>query len=67
MQLKVTGSESVSVQAGTFDAYKVELTSADGGAEKVTIWVAKDSLRPVKMSALMPQMGGATLTAELMP
>src|SRR5262249_44834454 len=31
MQLKVTASEKVTVPAGTFDAFKVELTSADGG------------------------------------
>jgi hypothetical protein len=31
MQLEVAGSESVTVPAGTFDAFKVELSSADGG------------------------------------
>jgi hypothetical protein len=67
MQLKVTGSESVTVPAGTFDSYKVELSSADGGADKSTVWVAKDSRKPVKMSSVMAQMGGATLTAELLP
>ncbi len=67
MQLKVTGSESVTVPAGTFDAFKVELSSADGGADKGTLWVAKDSHQAVKMSVLLPQMGGATLTTELMP
>ncbi len=67
MELKVTGSESVTVPAGTFDAFKVELTPADGGPDKSTIWFAKDSRRLVKMSAVMSQMGGATLTAELTP
>jgi dipeptidyl aminopeptidase/acylaminoacyl peptidase len=65
VQLKVEGMESVTVPAGTFDAYKLDVSSADGGAEKVTVWVAKDSRKPVKMSAVMPQMGGATMTAEL--
>ncbi len=65
MQLKVTGSERVTVPAGAFDAYRVEITSADGGAEKMTMWVAHDSRKCVKMSAVLPQMGGATLTAEL--
>jgi hypothetical protein len=37
------------------------------GAEKMTMWVAKASKETVKYQALMPQMGGATLTAELMP
>ncbi len=65
MQLKVAGSESVTVPAGTFDTYKVLLTSAEGGPDNMTIWIAKDSRKPVKMSAVMAQMGGATMTAEL--
>jgi len=67
MQLKVAGSESVTVPAGTFDAFKVELTSADGGADKSTIWIAKDSRKPVKIAQFIPEMGGATMTAELVP
>ncbi len=66
-QLKVLGSEKVTVPAGTFDALKCEITSADGGAERITIWVAKDARRPVKSSAVLPQMGGAVMTAELLP
>jgi dipeptidyl aminopeptidase/acylaminoacyl peptidase len=67
MQLKVTGSESVTVPAGTFDTYKVEISSADGGPDKSTVWIAKDSRSPVKSTALVPEMGGATMTSELMP
>ncbi|MFL6352528.1 MAG: S9 family peptidase [Bryobacteraceae bacterium] len=66
MQLTVANSEDVTVPAGTFQAYKVDISSVDG-AEKMTMWVAKTSKRTVKYQALMPQMGGATLTAELMP
>ena len=65
MQMKVVGSESVSVPAGSFDTYKVEITNADGGAEKITLWVAKDPRKPVKLVAVTPQMGGATMSAEL--
>ncbi len=65
MQLSVAGLESVTVPAGTFDAYKVEISSAEGGPEKMTVWVAKDSRKPVKISAVLAQMGGAILTAEL--
>jgi dipeptidyl aminopeptidase/acylaminoacyl peptidase len=65
MQLKVTGSEKVTVPAGTFDTFKVEITSADGGADKETLWVAKDSHKPVKESAVLAAMGGAVLTQEL--
>jgi hypothetical protein len=67
MELKVAGSESVTVPAGTFDTFKVELTSADGGADKSTIWFAKDSRKLVKMSAVLSEMGGATMTTELLP
>ena len=65
MQLKVSGSESVTVPAGTFDSWKVDITSADGGSDKITMWIAKDSRKPVKSSAVLGQMGGATMTAEL--
>src|SRR5579864_6103332 len=65
MQLKVTGVEKVTVPAGTFDAYKVEITSADGGADKETLWVARDSHKPVKETMVLPAMGGALLTQEL--
>jgi dienelactone hydrolase len=65
MQLKVTGVEKVTVPAGTFDAYKVEITSADGGADKGTLWVARDSRKPVKETMVLPAMGGAVLTQEL--
>ncbi|HEY1525076.1 MAG TPA: alpha/beta fold hydrolase [Candidatus Angelobacter sp.] len=65
MQLKVTGVEKVTVPAGTFDAYKIEITSADGGADKETLWVARDSRKAVKESAVLPSMGGAVLTQEL--
>jgi len=65
MQLKVTGVEKVTVPAGTFDTFKVEITSADGGNDKQTLWVARDSRKPVKQTAVLPQMGGATMTQEL--
>src|SRR4030095_11441580 len=39
-QLKVVGVESVTVAAGRFDAYKIELTSAEGEPGKTTLWVA---------------------------
>jgi dipeptidyl aminopeptidase/acylaminoacyl peptidase len=66
-QLKFMGSESVTVPAGTFDAYKVEVTSTDDEADKQTIWIAKDTNRVLKISAVIPAMGGAKLTSELTP
>jgi len=65
MQLKVAGTEEVTVPAGTFAAHRIEISSADGGSDKMTVWIAKDSRKPVKSSAIMSQMGGATLTIEL--
>jgi hypothetical protein len=65
-QLKVAGSEKVTVPAGSFDAWKVEVTPSDGGnGERVTIWVDKASRRAVKMVTVIPAMNGATATAEL--
>jgi dipeptidyl aminopeptidase/acylaminoacyl peptidase len=66
-QAKVAGAESVTVPAGTFQAWKVEVTSAEGEPGQMTIWVAKDSRKVVKTTATIPQMGGAVVTSELQP
>jgi hypothetical protein len=65
MQLKVTGSEQVTVAAGTFDTYKLEVSSDTG--DKFTAWVDKATRKPVKMDQVLPSMGGATLSSELQP
>jgi dipeptidyl aminopeptidase/acylaminoacyl peptidase len=65
LQLKVVGVESVTVPAGTFDTFKVEVTSADGGSDHQTLWIAKDSRKPVKAAVVLQDMGGATMTSEL--
>jgi dienelactone hydrolase len=65
-QLKVIGSEKVTVPAGTFDAWKVEVTPADGSnGETLTLYVDKPSRRAVKMVTVIPAMNGAVATAEL--
>jgi hypothetical protein len=64
-QLNVAGIETVTVPAGKFEAFRVEVSSADGGTDKKTIWVAKDSHKVVKGSAVMASMGGAVMTQEL--
>ena len=66
-QLKVIGSEQVTVAAGTFTAWKVQLTSAEGDPGETTLWIAKDSRQVVKIAATLPQMGNAAFAAELMP
>jgi hypothetical protein len=65
-QLKVIGAEQITVPAGTFDTFKVEITSAEGEAGKSTLWVTKDTRKVVKTSTTLPQMNGAVLTTELM-
>jgi hypothetical protein len=67
MQLAVAASESATVPAGTFDTFRVELSPADGSSGKYTVWIAKDTRTPVKISTVMADMGGAILTAELLP
>ena len=67
MQVQVAGSEQVTVPAGSFDAFRVELSSADGGPDKATVWIAKGTRTPVKISAVLAEMGGAVLAAELLP
>jgi hypothetical protein len=62
MQVAVAGSEKVTVPGGTFDAFKVEMTSAEGGPDKATLWIDKPSRKPVRMAIAT---GGGTLTAEL--
>ncbi|MFN2499021.1 MAG: alpha/beta fold hydrolase [Pyrinomonadaceae bacterium] len=63
--LKFAGEESVTVPAGTFTAYKVELVSADNDADKQTVWIAKDTHKVLKIVATLPSLGGAILTSEL--
>ena len=65
-QLKVLGSESVTVPAGTFDAYKLEIV-ADNDADKQTVWIDKATRKVLKISAVLPNLNGAILTTELTP
>jgi hypothetical protein len=64
--IHVLRRERVTVPAGTFDAWKVEITPADGGTgESTTLWVDKTSRQVVKISTVIPEMNGAIATAEL--
>jgi dienelactone hydrolase len=64
-QLKVVGTEKVTVPAGTFEVFKVEIVSAEGQPGKTTLWVAKDTRRVVKYSMVLPEANGALLTLEM--
>ncbi|MGH9967635.1 MAG: alpha/beta fold hydrolase [Pyrinomonadaceae bacterium] len=66
-QLKVVGSDSVTVPAGTFNTYKVEIVDTENDADKQTVWIAKDTGKVIKIIAVLPSLGGALLTSELTP
>ena len=66
-QVKVLGSEELTVPAGTFKTWKAEVSSAEGEPGSTTVWIAQDSRKVVKTSAVLPQMGGTTVTSELQP
>lgn len=55
--IAVTGADSVIVPAGTFDAWRLEVT---GGPVPVTFWVSKAAPRVVKMG-----IAGAPMSFEL--
>jgi dipeptidyl aminopeptidase/acylaminoacyl peptidase len=64
-ELKVVGSERVTVPAGTFDTWKVEVTTVDGTGESTTLYVDKATHHAVKIVTILPQMNGAVMTAEM--
>jgi dipeptidyl aminopeptidase/acylaminoacyl peptidase len=66
-QVKVVGTEQVTVPAGTFTAWKVQLSSAEGEPGETMLWVAQNTRKVVKITATLPQMNGATFAAELTP
>jgi hypothetical protein len=65
LQLTVAGKEEVKVPAGTFNALRVEISSADGGSDKKTLWIAGENHKVVKVTAVLASMGGAVMTQEL--
>ena len=67
MTIRVTATEKVTVDAGTFDAYKVELTPTDGESGWTKYWIRKVDRVTVKSETQLPaQMGGAIAVSELM-
>ena len=64
-QLKVLGTERVTVPAGTFDTYKVELTATDATGDKQTAWIDKDVRVPVKIDAVDKLYG--VIRTEMVP
>jgi dipeptidyl aminopeptidase/acylaminoacyl peptidase len=67
MALEVIGTETVTVPAGTFETYKVELKPLDGEIGGGTVYVMKEGLKyPVKAKMqLPPQAGSLVVLSEL--
>lgn len=65
--IKVIGSESVRVSAGTFEAFKVQLQAADGSGTPDTFWITTSAPHRVVRSeqALPAQMSGGKVVTEL--
>lgn len=63
--LVVAGEEEITVPSGTYDTWKVEVKPADGSAGSQTFWVDKNSQLVPRHSAIVPEMGGATMTTEI--
>ena len=62
-KVTVAGVESVTVPAGTFTAFKVEIASAEGEPGSQTLWVDQQTRRVVKTSGTVAN--GAQVTSEL--
>ena len=65
MIVSVVAEESLTVDAGTFDTYKVEISNADQSPGTISLWVDKASPMVVKSLQSMPQMGGAVMETVL--
>jgi hypothetical protein len=65
LQLYVARKEEVQVPAGSFNAFRVEISSADGGTDKKTLWISWETHKVVKSTAVLASMGGAVMTQEL--
>jgi dipeptidyl aminopeptidase/acylaminoacyl peptidase len=66
MKLTVAGSEQVTVPAGEFNAYKIEVRPLDGDDGEKVLWVSTDDARKVLkvIDHLPATMGGGNVTTE---
>lgn len=56
MHLSVTGSETVTVAADSFEAFRVPISSAESANDKAIVWIAKESRQPVKIVTVSSAM-----------
>lgn len=64
VDLRVTSTEKITVPAGTFEAFKIELATAEQKGNSKTLWVAKDT-RSVLRVVMAFEERNATFTLEL--
>jgi dipeptidyl aminopeptidase/acylaminoacyl peptidase len=65
MIMKVAGTERLTVKAGTFDTYKVDLTPVEGEGDGA-IWIDTTTRNILKVEAKLPtMMGGGSVVTEL--
>ena len=65
MIAKVVGTEKLTVKAGTFDSYKVEVTPVEGEGAGVA-WIDTTTRNILKIEAKLPTMtGGGSVITEL--
>ncbi|MEO1625818.1 MAG: prolyl oligopeptidase family serine peptidase, partial [Bacteroidota bacterium] len=66
-ELKVVGSETVEVPAGSFKVFKAEIKALSDTPGDTVVWLCTEEGKRglIKSTATMPQMGGAKMTMEL--
>lgn len=66
-EFRVTGTETVEVPAGEFEAFVVEATPVGGSGFEATFWVRREAPHHVVRSvrSIPAEMGGGTITKEL--
>ena len=66
MTVAVTGKEKISTEAGSFDAFVVDVKPVDGGSGNLKYWITTASPRIVRNDSEIPEsMGGGIVTTEL--
>lgn len=66
MYLRVAGQEYVTVPAGTFETFKIELSQYGAGNDIQTLWVTKYTHTPIKLLTSFQSMQDTTVTLELL-
>jgi hypothetical protein len=66
MTLAVTGREKIKTEAGSFDAFVLDVKPEDGGSGNLKYWITVTTPRIVRNDSEIPaSMGGGIVTTEL--